>query len=170
MLSRLRRCLILFSRDEHGGPAVEIAIILPVFLLLVFGIVDFGHAWYMRQVMVNASREGARYGTRYQTNGTGDRMVPKDLYPSVADYILKPSAENGGKGGWDLKSLLPPDSNPQVPPPGGLAADWANPSDIAGKDLTVTVTATKNWLVIGKLIPILGNSINLTATTDMKCE
>ena len=169
MLSRLRRGLRLFSRDEHGGPAVEIAIILPVFLLLVFGIVDFGHAWYMRQVMVNASREGARYGTRYQTNGTGDRIVPRDLTPSVTNYVLNTSAENGDKGGWGLKNFLPTDASPAVRPE-GLAANWANPSDIAGKDLTVIITATKNWLVIGKLIPVLGNSINLTATTDMKCE
>ena len=54
-------------RAEHGAIAVEFAIILPVLLLLVFGIIDFGHAWYMRHVLQNSCREGARYATRYQT-------------------------------------------------------------------------------------------------------
>ena len=53
-------------RAERGAIAVEFAIIFPVLILLVFGIIDFGHAWYMRHMMSDASREGARYGTRYQ--------------------------------------------------------------------------------------------------------
>ncbi|PIU52954.1 MAG: hypothetical protein COS90_08745, partial [Deltaproteobacteria bacterium CG07_land_8_20_14_0_80_60_11] len=46
-------------RSERGAIAVELAILLPVFLLLVFGIMDFGHAFYMKQMVSNASREGA---------------------------------------------------------------------------------------------------------------
>lgn len=169
MLFRLLRSLKLFSREERGGYAVEFAIIMPVFLLLVFGIVDFGHAWYMRQMMVNASREGARYGTRYQTNALGNRVLPKDLAPTIANYVLKTSAENGGKGGWDLKNLLPTTAYPEVTP-SGTAATESNPSVVAGEQLIVTVNATKNWLVIGKLIPTLGNSISLSASTGMLCE
>ena len=37
-----RRFFRRFCRREQGSFAVEFAIILPVFLLLVFGIVDFG--------------------------------------------------------------------------------------------------------------------------------
>jgi Flp pilus assembly protein TadG len=32
-------------RGERGAIAVEFAIILPVLMFLVFGIIDFGHAW-----------------------------------------------------------------------------------------------------------------------------
>jgi hypothetical protein len=70
MLSNIYRRLGPFYRDQHGSNVVEFAVFLPIFLILVFGIIDFGHAWYMRQLMVNASREGARYGTRFQTVGT----------------------------------------------------------------------------------------------------
>jgi len=169
MLGRLRRAPGLFCRDQQGGYAVEFAIILPVFLLLIFGIVDFGHAWYMRHLMVNASREGARYGTRYQTDSGGNRVCPQNLSPSVTDYVLNSSANNGGKGGWGLKSLLPSDSSPAVALSGPGATE-SNPTVLAGEDLTVTVTATKTWLVLGKLIPGFGNTKTITATTDMKCE
>ena len=70
-------------RAEHGGVAVEFAIIFPVLMLLVFGIIDFGHAWYMKHMMSDASREGARYATRYETDATGHRILPKNLSPTV---------------------------------------------------------------------------------------
>ena len=161
--------LMRLLRQERGGIAVEFAIIIPVFLLLVFGIVDFGHAWYMDHLMSNASREGARYGTRYMTDSLNQRVMPQGLTPSISDYILHNSAENGGQGGVGLLDLLPADSTPAVTPSG---RGWTetNPTILANKDLTVTVTATKNWLVIGNLIPFLGSSVNLSVSTTMKCE
>ncbi|MCK9378389.1 MAG: pilus assembly protein [Syntrophobacterales bacterium] len=155
-------------RGEHGAIAVEFAIILPVLLLLVFGIVDLGHAWYMKHLMSDASREGARYASRYWTVGT-TRILPKDLTPSVTNYVLLTSAENSSQGGWGLTRLLPSDANPQVTP-GGPGATWTNATTVAGKDLIVTITATKTWFVLGKLIPTLGSSKILSVTTTMTCE
>ena len=102
-------------RAERGAIAVEFAIILPVLLLLVFGIIDFGHAWYMKQIVSNASREGARYGTR----STGATAAANTLNPSISNYILNTSAENGGKGGYGLKSSAARRCNPAVPTPTG---------------------------------------------------
>lgn len=155
-------------RGTHGAIAVEFAIILPVLLLLVFGIIDFGHAWYMRHMMSDASREGARYGTRYSTVGT-TRILPKDFNPSITNFVLNTSVQNGGKGGWGLVSSLPADANPQVTP-GGAGATWPNATTLAGKDLIVTITATKTWFVLGSLIPGFGSSKVLTVTTTMTCE
>jgi Flp pilus assembly protein TadG len=157
------------SREQQGSFAVEFAIIMPVLLLLVFGITDFGHAWYMRQMMVNASREGARYGTRYKTDSLGNRVLPKNLSPSVSDFVLNTTTENCGSGGWGLKTSLPADSNPQVVV-AGTAASESNPSVLAGEDLNVTVIARKNWLVLDKLIPGFGSYVDLQATTEMMCE
>ncbi len=158
MLSRWRGSLTRFCRQRQGSSAVEFAIILPVFLLLTFGIVDFGHAWYMKQLMVNASREGARYGTRYQTDTSGNRVLPTSL--NIQDYV---------KNTWGLSSMLPADSNPNVTL-GGAAATETNVANLTGEDLTVTVTARKNWLVIGKLVPGLASYIDISTKTDMKCE
>jgi TadE-like protein len=145
---------------ERGAVAVEFAIILPVLMLLVFGIIDFGHAWYMKQIIINASREGARYGSRY----TGS--VPSARNPSISDYILKTSGQNGGKGGIGLLSLLPND-NPVVPTPTGSGYTSISPP---GQPLSVKVQATKTWWVVNKLIPGMSSSTTLASTTTMAVE
>lgn len=59
-LTSLRdRCRRL-ARDERGSPAVEFALIAPVLMLFLFGIVQFGFAFYTYNEMLNGAREGAR--------------------------------------------------------------------------------------------------------------
>jgi len=48
------------------------ALVLPVFLTLLFGMIEFGRAMMMSQVIVNASREGARVAA---TDGVNNAMV-----------------------------------------------------------------------------------------------
>ncbi|HQF02856.1 MAG TPA: TadE/TadG family type IV pilus assembly protein [Phycicoccus sp.] len=45
---------------ERGAAAVEFALILPILLVLIGGIVDFGRAFFAQVVITNAAREGAR--------------------------------------------------------------------------------------------------------------
>jgi Flp pilus assembly protein TadG len=47
-------------RDDSGQALVEFALVLPMLLLLVFGIIEFGRAWNARQVLTDAAREGTR--------------------------------------------------------------------------------------------------------------
>lgn len=54
-LSALRR-----RRDEGGVAAVEFALIMPIFLMLLFGIVDFGYMINRSSVVNNAARDAAR--------------------------------------------------------------------------------------------------------------
>lgn len=46
---------------DHGAVAVEFALVLPVFILLVFGIVEFGRAFNIQVSLSEAARESARY-------------------------------------------------------------------------------------------------------------
>jgi hypothetical protein len=62
----LRRFKI-YSRCE-GATAVELAIILPLFIFLIFGAMDLAHAFYIEHIITTASREGARYGAKYTGN------------------------------------------------------------------------------------------------------
>ena len=48
--------------DEGGAVAAEFALLLPVFLLILFGIIEFGMMMYGREIVTNAAREGARAG------------------------------------------------------------------------------------------------------------
>lgn len=69
-MSRLaRKCwrnpLRLFRRSqdtERGQTLVEFALILPIMLLLIFALVDFGRAFHTWLVVTNSAREGARVG------------------------------------------------------------------------------------------------------------
>ncbi|MFN2417743.1 MAG: TadE/TadG family type IV pilus assembly protein [Candidatus Limnocylindria bacterium] len=50
------------KRDARAGQSmVEFALILPLFILMVFGILDFGRAIYAYSTINNAAREGARW-------------------------------------------------------------------------------------------------------------
>jgi Flp pilus assembly protein TadG len=43
-----------------GAAVVEFACVAPIFFLLLFGIIEFGRAMMVQQVLINATREGAR--------------------------------------------------------------------------------------------------------------
>ena len=47
-------------RDERGASAVEFGLILPLLLVLVLGIVEFGHAFQVQGTLSAAAREGVR--------------------------------------------------------------------------------------------------------------
>jgi Flp pilus assembly protein TadG len=60
---------------QKGAAAVEFAIILPLLVILVFGTIDFGVMFYNKQVLTNASREGARAGITGITNAEVQQIV-----------------------------------------------------------------------------------------------
>ena len=47
-------------KDETGQSLVEFALVVPMLLLLVFGIAEFGRAWMAQNVLTGAVREAAR--------------------------------------------------------------------------------------------------------------
>lgn len=47
-------------RKQKGAAAVEFAVILPLLLALVIGIIDFGHLFWHQCALTNAAREGVR--------------------------------------------------------------------------------------------------------------
>jgi Flp pilus assembly protein TadG len=58
-------------RDHRGQALVEFALVLPILLLLIFGLVDLGRAIYAQNALSEAAREGARYGS-VQARSAGD--------------------------------------------------------------------------------------------------
>lgn len=49
-----------FLGDERGQAVVEFALILPILLLMILGLVEFARAWNTRQVLTDAARESLR--------------------------------------------------------------------------------------------------------------
>ena len=64
------------TRPAGGGQSlVEFALVLPVFLLLLSGMIDFGSGLYANQTIINAAREGARVGVTTLTS-SNDNPAP----------------------------------------------------------------------------------------------
>ena len=49
-------------QHQRGQNLVELALVLPVFMLFLLGILDLGRLLYAADVVANCAREGARYG------------------------------------------------------------------------------------------------------------
>lgn len=52
----MRRC----DKSIRGQSLVEFALVLPMFLLLLIGVTEFGRAWMTRNILTGASREAVR--------------------------------------------------------------------------------------------------------------
>nr|MBC7243923.1 pilus assembly protein [Chloroflexota bacterium] len=55
---------------ERGESLVELALVLPVLLLILISILDLGRAVYAYHVVANCAREGARFGATAEINPT----------------------------------------------------------------------------------------------------
>jgi len=58
------------KRDERrirGQGLVEFALIDPIFIVLLFGMVEFGRAWMTKNILTGADREAVRYTRLFPT-------------------------------------------------------------------------------------------------------
>lgn len=58
------------TTQRRGATLVEAAFVLPAFLLLLFGIFEYGRFLMTRQLMNNAAREGARWAVMHTYEGS----------------------------------------------------------------------------------------------------
>lgn len=59
---KVRRSLRTRTRSERGAEIIELALVTPIFLLLIAAMFDFGFLFRNWEVVTNAAREGARMG------------------------------------------------------------------------------------------------------------
>jgi hypothetical protein len=75
------------SRRERGNIAVEVAIVTPLLLLIVAGIIDVGMLYWEKSVMTNAIREGARAAARATVGGTAEFTASQVMTNVVKPYL-----------------------------------------------------------------------------------
>jgi Flp pilus assembly protein TadG len=134
-------------RQTEGAAAVEFAILLPVLMGVLFGIIDFGDLFMKDHLITNACREGARYGVAYRVDTSNNRILPSSQTSQITSVV-----------NTYLTGLLPNGS-------------WTVPTptyDSSTRRLTVTVNATKSWF--GPLAFVLTNPFPISATTVMIAE
>ncbi|MGE4054717.1 MAG: TadE/TadG family type IV pilus assembly protein [Vicinamibacterales bacterium] len=133
-------------RSEKGAELVEMAFVLPLFLLLIAGIVDFGFLLQGYLVSANAAREGARVA-----------MLPgydADDYAAAKERVVDYFASAGLTLDTDDVDVTEEDINLG-------SGDTAN-------GVRVTVSYTHNFLLIGPIVGLMNLTFmdSLTYTTD----
>ena len=76
---RIRRNRII--KSEKGASAVEFALILPILIILVFGIVEFGIAFNNYITITHAAREGARIAAVDLNNPDLKNIIIERAFP-----------------------------------------------------------------------------------------
>lgn len=136
---------------QKGAAAVEFALVLPLLLMVVFGIIEFSLMLYDKAVITNASREAARAGIVFRT--------PKLTTAQIQSVAINYSQAN-------LISLSGPSTSQTNPT---VSVSQASPPDF-GTPLNVTVTYTYTGLGLGSLLSVLTGPRQLVATTVMNNE
>ncbi|WP_434718334.1 TadE/TadG family type IV pilus assembly protein [Paraburkholderia sp. A1BS-2L] len=143
---RRRVPAIRLKESQKGVAAVEFAIVLPVLLLILFGIVELGIGLYDKAVITNASREGARAGVVLKTPKPSSDDVKGVVTRYTSNYLMTfgqqntPAVTTTGTGGT------------------------------FGQPLSVTVTYQYNGLGLGQILSAITGPITLSATTVMNNE
>ncbi|MDR8727514.1 TadE/TadG family type IV pilus assembly protein [Burkholderia pseudomultivorans] len=133
-------------KHQKGVAAVEFAFVLPVLLLIMFGIVEFGLFLYDKAVITNASREGARAGIVLSNPPPTSGSVQTVVQNYTSNHLLTFGTQN----------------TPTVAS-SGVGGSFGTPA-------TVTVQYQFSGLVLGQLFTALNGPITLSATTTMNNE
>lgn len=133
------------TQDEQGSVAVEFALLLPLFIMFVWGAIEFGLAYYTQEVITNATREGARAGIVQ----TLPKPTADQIQAIVTTYVTNSGVPTG--------SLNPP----SVTGAGGVFP----------APLTVTATYNYTFRIVSMITAgVVPASITLRASTVMRHE
>lgn len=84
-------------RDDQGAAALEFGLILPILVVLVFGVIAFGYMLSFRQAMSQAAAEGGRAAAvRPAGTATADRIgaARAAINDALASYGVECTAGN----------------------------------------------------------------------------
>lgn len=102
------------QQGSHGAVMVELALLLPLLVLLVFGITEIGRALYQHNTLAKAIESGARYLSRSagaleivdnHCNEVVDLWVPAEQ--QARNLIVFGDEDGKGIDGESLPPLLP---------------------------------------------------------------
>ena len=74
--------MYVHTKRQRGVMAIETALLFPLLILILFGMIEFGLLIYNRQVLTNACREGARFGIVQDA----PRRTAEEIEDEVEEY------------------------------------------------------------------------------------
>lgn len=91
------------SGKRMGATIVETALVMPVFFMFVFAIIEFGHATMINNVLKNATRTAARWGSATGATTAEVEQYARDrmggaIDPAMVSILIKDASQfdNGG--------------------------------------------------------------------------
>jgi len=158
-------------RNDHGGALVEFAIVMPLLLLLCFGIIEFSLVFYNKAVLSNACREGARAGIILKDENltTGVYTYPDqaDIELVIENYLKRPDSDGNIKYrlisfGSDFDTSFTVDEITYTDSNGsGTTPD-------PGDSLTVRIAYEHRFLAISNIIKLFNSSLPQKITLEAK--
>jgi len=97
------------TANMKGAAVVELAVVLPLLLTIVFGIIEFGWVFMVRETLVNASREGCRVAV---LQGSTQQDVTDQVDASMAgaglsSYSVEITSSTPGNPNETVQVLIP---------------------------------------------------------------
>ena len=132
-------------QTEKGIAAIEFALFLPLLMVLLMGIIDFGMLMTNQAALVNASREGARFGIILSSPAKTEAEI---------ENVVKTAMANSG---WETTAVSA--ATVTVTGEGGAV----------GTPLTVQVNSNYVFMILSNLTP-LDDTLPLSAATTMNNE
>lgn len=82
----------MYYKDENGQAIVEFALVLPMLLLLVCGIIDFGWIFGSQLLANNACREATRYSAIHynDSDADNDQAAAAQIVANSAPSLISP--------------------------------------------------------------------------------
>ncbi|WP_225073375.1 TadE/TadG family type IV pilus assembly protein [Desulfuromonas sp. CSMB_57] len=144
--------------NQNGAAVVEFAVVLPLLLLIVFGIIEFGFLMYNQAMLTNASREGARAGIVARSPRRSTAEIRTIVQTYCSDYLV--TFRSGA------------DPGPQITvKKNGTVADPSTAGLLSAQDyLTVEVQYAYDFLIIPRFVGNLGLQKTLFASATMRAE
>ncbi len=145
-----------FTADQNGGPAIEFAFIIPILLVLLMGIIQFGYAFYVQSSITNAAREGARaLSVKAVSAGGGTATVCTSATAGTAEFVACDYLSGLAVGSFSVASCSPAVEDATLCP---------DPADV-----TVRVTVPRTAIAVADILGFFGSG-TMTAQSTMREE
>lgn len=83
----MRRKMKRFFKNEKGQAVVELAITLPILILVLCAIIDFGWIFSNKMLLIYSSREGARYGALVATECNSKTLIKNKIDEIIPSFL-----------------------------------------------------------------------------------
>jgi Flp pilus assembly protein TadG len=163
LIRRLRPGVRRHGRDQRGAVVIEFALIVPLLLLIVFGVLDFGYMLNRTTIVSNASRDGVRTASLDGTFAEICTTVKSELSSSG---IAVPSVCNGPTTD---PTVIKIDCKKLDNTACGATATTFDTLAVPGATAIVTVTYTYTWIT-PLISQLFGNTDVFIQTTQMRVE